>query len=102
MTRRFTQWLGRKWQRSPDPGLMRAYHVAFATLHGQLVIQHLVDQIYATVYEGKDPLELAYHNGRRSVIHEILEQIDQAERPDKYGFQSTSSFPVGEELTHAS
>jgi hypothetical protein len=84
MTRRLLQWLTRKWQRGHDPKLAQAYQVTFSTIYGQQVLQHLMDNIYCTVYEGKDLMDLAYHNGRRSVIHEILDNLDVAEHPERY------------------
>lgn len=77
-------WLARKWQREPQPTLTQDYQATFSTPHGQRVLQHLIDQVYCTVYEGKDSVEMAMHNGRRAVIQEILENIDVAEQPQKY------------------
>lgn len=79
-----TAWLTRKWTRTPDPSLLDAYRVTFSTVHGQRVLRHLLDSVYCTVYAGTDPMALALHAGRRSVIHEILENVDAAESPDKY------------------
>ncbi len=76
-------WLSRKWQ-APDPHLLESYRATFTTLHGQLVLQHLLDSVYCQVYEGTDPVAMALHAGRRSVIHELLENLDTAENPDKY------------------
>lgn len=84
MTRRLRQWLMRKWSRRIEPSLAEAYRLTFTGLHGEQVLAHLMDSIYCRPYEGHDPLELAMHNGRRSVIHEILENIDLAERPESY------------------
>ena len=82
-------WLTTKWRRPAQPELeparlLHAYGVTFGSPQGQVVLQHLLDQIYCTVYEGRDPIEAAHHNGRRSVVHEILESVDQAEAPGKY------------------
>lgn len=81
---RFTQWLMRKWQRQIDPGLLQDYQATYSTASGQRVLQHQLDQVYCTVYEGHDPIEAAFHNGRRSVIHDTLLNLDYAEQPDKY------------------
>jgi hypothetical protein len=43
-----------------------------------------MDAVYCQVYVGKDATELAMQNGRRSVVHEILENIDKATNPGKY------------------
>jgi copper oxidase (laccase) domain-containing protein len=40
--------------------------------------------VYCTIYEGTDPIAAATHNGRRSLVQEILENIDLAEQPEKY------------------
>jgi hypothetical protein len=84
MTRRLRDWLGRKWFRQQSPLLAQAYQVTFATAEGRLVLQHWLDEVYCRVCHSQDPIALAMHNGRRSVIHEILEAIDMAEQPDKY------------------
>ena len=81
---RFREWLSRKWSRQLDAGLTESYRVVFSGLHGERVLEHLITSVYATVYEGKDSLELAAHNGRRSVVQEILEVIDRAEHPQRY------------------
>lgn len=82
--RRFTEWLSQKWGRKEDANLAESYRATFDTFHGRLVLKHLLDNVYCTVYEGKDPIEMAVHDGRRSVIHEILEALDLAEHPEKY------------------
>ena len=71
------EWILRKWTRQPDPPdqIRQAYQVAFGSVHGQIVLQHLVDNVYATVCYSKDDIELATHNGRRSVIQDILENV---------------------------
>jgi len=67
-----------------DPDLTKSYHLTFATAHGQLVLQHLLDNVYYTVYEGLDPNAALVHNARRGVVQEILENIDIGEHTDKY------------------
>lgn len=81
---RFADWLLRKWSRQVDPGLLQDYQMTFSTASGQRVLQHQIDQVYCTVYEGHDPIEAAHHNGRRSVIHDLLVNLDYAEQPEKY------------------
>jgi hypothetical protein len=93
MTRRFTDWLSQKWRRRTDPQLAQAYQVTFSTAQGQLVLQHLLDEVYCQTCQVQDALALAVHNGRRSVVQEILENIDAANEPTKYA--------LTEELTHA-
>lgn len=79
-----TEWLKRKWMREPDLQLARSYHAAFSTLDGQRVLSHLLDNVYFKVYEGCDPNIALVHNARRSVIQDILENIDAGEFPSKY------------------
>jgi hypothetical protein len=88
MTTRFTDWLTRKWQ-PLSSDLPRAYMVCFGTPEGQRVLQHLLDQIYTTTCPQADALALATHNGRRSVVQEILENIDLGASPDKYHQEGT-------------
>jgi hypothetical protein len=73
--------------------LAHAYQVTFSTAQGQLVLQHLLDEVYCQTCPVQDPIALAMHNGRRSVVQEILENIDSANSPTKYTYT--------EELTHA-
>lgn len=76
-------WLRYKWS-GIDPSILQSYQVAFSGPHGEAVLKHLMDEIYCKVCHSKDPIELAMHNGRRSVVQEILENIDLAENPRKY------------------
>ncbi len=84
MTRTIREWLGHKWRRRLDPNLGQAYQATFGTLEGRVVLQHLLDEVYCTVCLSKDPTDIITHNGRRSVIQEMLENIDLASQPDKY------------------
>lgn len=79
-----TEWLKRKWTRTSDDDLKQAYVACFSAYHGRVVLDHLLTNVYFTVYEGSDPVAGAVHQGRRSVVHEILELLDQAEHPEKY------------------
>lgn len=88
--RRFSQWLAHKWGRKEEADLTGAYRATFQTFHGQRVLNHLLDNVYCTIYEGTDPVEMAVHNGRRSVVHEILEVLDQGEHPEKYEVKTTT------------
>lgn len=76
-------WLTRLWQPT-IPETLEAYSVTFSTYHGQLVLQHLMDSVYCQVYTGTDPNAALVHNARRTVVHEILENIDTARNPQKY------------------
>jgi len=93
----FTQWLISKWTRKTDDNIAQAFQLTYSTPHGQLVLKHKMDNIYCTIYEGNDPLKLAYHNGRRSVVHEELELIDEAENPRKHEVNVVSEITQLEE-----
>lgn len=69
----------RKWQ-AHDEETLRAYAI-FNSPDGQRVLQHWLDNVYCDVYEGNNQIDLAHHNGRRSAIHEILQNIHHAENP---------------------
>ena len=84
MTHTLKVWLKHKWLRMVDPGLVRSYHATFSTLDGQRVLFHLLDNVYFKVYEGCEPNIALVHNARRSVIQDILENIDAGEFPSKY------------------
>jgi hypothetical protein len=94
MTKRMLEWFHRRWQ-GVDPTLVHSYQVTFSTAEGQRVLQHLMDNIYCTIYEGTDPQAAALHNARRSVVHEILVNIDIGENPQRY------QIPVTEEIFDA-
>jgi hypothetical protein len=91
MTRTLKTWLQEKWRRGLDPSLAQAYQVTFSSLHGRQVLQHLLDEVYCQTCPVTDPIALATHNGRRSVVQEILENIDVAESPQKYQVQEEMS-----------
>lgn len=78
------EWLAHLWQPLDNTRLLGAYNVTFGSEPGALVLQHMMDTIYCTVYEGSDPVQLAYHNGRRSAVEDILRNIDMARYPKKY------------------
>lgn len=90
MMRRVAEWLGLKWARVDDT-LREDYRVTFNSIQGRRVLHHLMDTAYCVVYEGTDALALATLNGRRSLMHEILEVLDQAENPDKYRVTTEAS-----------
>ena len=90
MTSRLAAWLVRKWERQPQSTLLQDYLVTFSTPHGRRVLTHLLDQVYCTTYEGQDQVAMAIHTGRRSLVQEILENIDRAEHQDTYQVQENS------------
>ena len=96
MTTRFTTWLSRKWRRQPAPDLLHAYVVTFSSVHGQMVLQDWMDEIYCQTCQVNDPLALAEHNGQRKFLQRVLEAIDQGTDPDKYASPELSH----QEMTH--
>lgn len=84
MIKAIETWFVMKWRRAADPSLVHAYGATFGQPEGQRVLRHLLESIYCTVYEGTDPQAALVHNARRSVVHEILENVDLAEHPEKY------------------
>ncbi len=78
------RWLGRRWRSQLDPALLQDYRATFSNPAGQRVLYHLMDAAYCQIYAGHDPIELATLNGRRSLVHEMLENLDMATNPDKY------------------
>ena len=88
--KRLADWLTRKWSREVRPNLGQDYLVTFSTEHGRRVLLHFLDAVYCTIYEGTDPIAAAMHAGRRSLVHEILQNIDAAESPGKYGLGEPS------------
>lgn len=97
-SRTFVEWFQRKWM-PPDEAMLRDYQHTFSTLHGQRVLQHLMDTVYCTVYEGTDLAEAFAHNARRSVVHDILYNLDRAANPGKYEV-TTSNEDVLKEISH--
>jgi hypothetical protein len=84
LTKRLLDWLGLRWDKRPvSMDLAQDYKATFSTLAGQRVLRHLLDNIYCRTYEGTDVQMAAAHNYRRTVIQEILENIDRAEAIDK-------------------
>lgn len=77
-----TRWLRRKWQ-PIDEGTLRAYAI-FNTADGQRILQHWLDTVYCQVYEGSNQIELAHHNGRRSFVQEVLQNIQAMESPEAH------------------
>lgn len=77
-----TRWWRTKWQRQPalTKELLEAYRMTFRSPHGELVLSHMLEKTYCTVYEGTDAIEAATWNGRRAFVQDILENIESAER----------------------
>lgn len=86
MIQRIAEWFRHRWL-GVDSGMLKHYHACFSSASGQHVLQHFLDSIYCTVYEGSDPQEALIHNARRTVVHEILMNLDAAEHPMKYNPQ---------------
>jgi len=86
MNTQFSLWLRDKWSRGDVDAAQLAndYRATFTTQAGNRVLQHMISEIYSTILEpasveSQNPQALAGHNARRSVIHEILDNIDLAE-----------------------
>ena len=71
-----SQWLARKWRATPQQELLNAYGITFSTLHGQIVLQDLLDRVYCQVYEGTDPQGAVIQNAKRAVVHDLLYNIE--------------------------
>lgn len=81
MKRAVLNWFYTKW--TGNPPMAQDYQATFGTVSGQRVLAHLMDNVYCTIYVGSDPVQAAHHTGRRSVVHEILENLDSIENPRK-------------------
>lgn len=90
------RWFDTKWWYHYDNKreLARHYQQTFGTASGKVVMQHLLDSVYCTSYEGTDAIAMAAHSGRRSVIHDILMNLDYAEHPGKYEVKEVSDGSV--------
>lgn len=84
MNQAIIRWLRNMWVPRDIYELMQSYKVTFSNVHGQRVLYDLIDNVYCKVYEGSDPIMQAKHEGRRSVVDEIIRNVDQAEHPNKY------------------
>lgn len=85
MRHRFSEWLAGKWRREfSAEALAEDYRAIFSTEPGRRVLRHWLDTVYCRIYEGNDPQELWQHEAQRAFVHQILENIDMAERPEKY------------------
>jgi len=84
------RWLTRKWQQ-PSSDTLQAYHATFSSPDGQLVLAHLLDNIYFQAPVTTDPNTALVNNARRSVIQEILVNIDAGEHPNKYNTTETEA-----------
>ena len=90
MLKEIVEWYRHRWLK-PDSDLLHAYQRCFNSPDGQRVIQHLLDTVYCSVYEGSDPTECVIHNARRSVVHEMLQLINEVPQ------QAPPSVPLLEE-----
>ena len=81
------EWFAIKPVRMDRGSLAISYYIAFSTESGRHVLDHLIDTLYCSVYEGIDPIAGIVHNSRRSVIHEILQNIDYGRNPEKHKVQ---------------
>ena len=85
MFQRLSEWFEHRWYNQANNfSLAQDYFVVFSSEAGRRVLQHLLDEVYCSVYEGSDPSMALVHNARRSVIEEILRNIDAGQNPSKY------------------
>lgn len=91
ITKTILQWLGIKWQEHTEEHL-KSYSVFVMTVDGQRVLQHLMDTVYCTVYEGVDPQGAIINNARRSVVHDILMNIHMLQQPAESTLPDLSSY----------
>lgn len=68
-----------KWFRTPPPKerdlatIKAAVREVLRSDAGAKLFAHLYHTVYGTVCYSHDPIALAVHNGRRSVLHELME-----------------------------
>jgi len=81
MLKAVKEWFQHRWLVNVDEtDTWKDYQATFGSVPGQRVLQHLMDNLYCTIYGGTDPNEALAHNARRSVVHEILLNL---ENPNK-------------------
>jgi hypothetical protein len=85
--RRFSEWMASKWQRPEnleDERKAADLDVAacFGTAIGRRVLDRLLSEHYCTVSHvpGGRCCDSAFNEGQRSVVHEILESLERAEK----------------------
>lgn len=76
-------WKTRHTPRLAHEEIRKAYQRCFATPDGQVVMKHLLDNIYGIVYEGTDQHEAAILNWRRTVVYEILDNATAETDPER-------------------
>lgn len=82
MTRTLSAWLSRRWRPQDAQQLVWDYQEVFSSAAGQRILQHWMDSVYCTTYEGTDVPALWMHTGRRAFVQEVLENLDAAGSPD--------------------
>lgn len=70
--------LGERWHAPSADALLVDYQRTFGTPEGQRVLRHLVETNFFPVYGGLSAEELWQHNGRRSLVQELLENLQTA------------------------
>lgn len=84
MTSSMKKWLGRLWRIDADEQARQRAYLIFLSPEGELVLNDLLDNVYCQVIPNPDPLEALALEARRTVVHEILENVDRAKNPMKY------------------
>src|SRR5262245_5037271 len=90
------QWLAWPWRtRAADADaaimaeLAQSYLATFSGVHGTRVLLHLMDNVYCTVSSTDDPNAALVLNARRTVVEEILQNIEAAKRPTQVRVEDT-------------
>ena len=86
-----TAWLQTKWQQPDNLEDERRkadidVQACFGTTFGRRVLERLLSEHYCTVayVPGGHCCDTAFNEGQRSVVHEILESLERAEK-NQYG-----------------
>jgi hypothetical protein len=75
----FKKWLTARFSPQRDESILEAYRIIFNSPHGEILLNHWMDDVYCTVLpETATDIELATHNGRRSFIDDILRRLEMA------------------------
>lgn len=87
---RFSDWLHRKWSKlvkEEDAQAIYLKHLetVFNSEPGKYILQVWITENYAVMskFTGQSDSDVAYNEGRRSFIHELLQDLDNIESPHR-------------------
>ena len=90
MNHRFQSWLSRKWsqivkQEDAHATYQRHLQTVFDSEPGQFILHVWISENYAVMskFPGQTDSDVAYNEGRRSFIHELLQSLDEIENPHR-------------------